>query len=272
MNNKVYVHGDTNSASADNKIFTYDIPKDNWVDVINCPTKWSALVSYRSELVLIGGQKRATGKITNQLWVLQDEFSLQQSIQSMPTARHSPAAVGHGDYLVVAGGSKDVRGSVSCIVEIYDAQKWILAEPLPLACRDMKSTCLGDLWYLVGGVGQRRSIFCASLCSLVGKANGEEIQQSTWKSLPDVPNLYCSVAVFGEALLVMGGMAESHSSSIYMYVPLSHSWVYIGELWSEAASYPSSLSLACGDILHIGGDTKSGRSQQVFKAQLKDKQ
>ncbi len=265
LKTKVYVQGDTGSAESDNNIYTYEVATDVWVSM-DSPTMKSALTIYRSQLVLVGGEESTTGtlRVTNQLWVLQDEQTWTQSLPPMPTARHSASAISSGDHLVVAGGEV---GLATNLVEVYDGLQWVRADALPVACLDIKST-YSEMWYLIGGYRQSNSVFYTSLHSLVEKATQQpphspdsSEQQSVWKTLPDVLFERSSTTTLGGALLAVGGRDSGgkRSSSIRMYSPLTHSWLHVGDM-PEAVSSTCSITLTTGEAMVIGGTGSSSYS------------
>ncbi len=278
LKNKVYVQGDTASTKTNSTIYTYEVPADAWVSM-RSPAYWSALTIYHSQLVLVGGRETITKRDTDQLWVLQDEQTWTQPLPPMPTVRHSASVISLGDHLVVAGGVTGLARIDS--VEVYDGVQWVRADPLPVACRDIKSTHHSGMWYLMGGVGQSTSVFYTSLQSLFEKATRQpphspdsSEQQSVWKTLPDVPYEYSSTTTLGgEALLTVGGMKKiqyKNTSSISMYCPLTRSWLHIGDV-PVAVRSTCSISLTAGETMVIGGATGYAGSliSHVHKVSLK---
>ncbi len=199
----------------------------------------------------------------------------------MPTERYAASAVSSGDHLVVAGGVTGGFFTHTDSVEVYDGVQWVRADPLPVACCNIKSTYHSGMWYLMGGYGQSKSVFYTSLQSLIEKAtqqpphspdSGE--QQSVWKTLPDVPYMFSSTTTLGGALLTVGGMdsKDKKTSSINMYCPLTRSWLHIGDT-PEAVDSTCSITLTTGETMVIGGLTGygygSGKSPHVHKVCLK---
>ncbi len=159
LKTKVYVQGETSYTDTDSTIYTYEVPADVWVSM-QSPAYHSALTIYHSQLVLVGGIETTTRRVTDQLWALQDERTWTQPLPPMPTARYVASAVSSGDHLVVAGGDK---GLFTDSVEVYDGVQWVRADPLPVACSDIKSTHHSGMWYLMGGNVQSTSVFYTSL-------------------------------------------------------------------------------------------------------------
>ena len=115
-----------------------------------------------------------------------------------------------GHHLLVAGGVVGIGVEYTAEVEIFDGRRWVTAQPLPKAAWDMKSAYLNGEWYLMGGEGQDRSVFSATVDTLIASASAGGETPTVWKTLPEVPVGWSSTAVFGGHLLVIGG-DEPHS-------------------------------------------------------------
>ena len=145
-----------NTFPKSSSLFVYNITRDSW-DTLDTPTEGYALVTYLSQLVLVGGTDPATGWPTNQLWVLNNNDNWTQPHNPMPTSRLGASAVSVGKHLIVAGGFGDLNSLD--VVEVYDGHQWKRAQYLPRACYWMKSALHKGNWYLVGGVDQYREVF-----------------------------------------------------------------------------------------------------------------
>ncbi len=262
-------------------VFTCDFTVDTW-STIPTHVELFALTTYHSQLVLAGGQfPPYPYEKTNNLWVLgTDGRTLNQPLPPMPTPRYGAVAISTDRHLIVAGGCSVGRNCLD-VVEVFDGRQWTQTDPLPEKYRYIQSTCHGDFCYMLGGDKQERSVFYASLRSLVDKASHRAPstggQQSVWKTLPDVPFDDSSTTVFGEALLAVGGYDRSpqtRTSSIFMSSPLPCTWVKVGEL-PEALSSTCSITLPTGEMVVIGGhtgwsryNTVQGQSNRVYKVTL----
>jgi hypothetical protein len=171
------------------------------------------------------------------------------------------------DNILVAGGRDDKWKDVD-IIEVYNGHHWAEAQCLPKPYYYMKSTILNGHWYLMGGWGQGKEVYYASLDSLVASCRpSEKPLPSVWKRLPDVTHTYSSTAVFGNRLIAVGGGHPS-SSSIHAYSPHTQSWVHVGDM-------PVGLSSTCtavlptGDLMVIGGLSNASIESHVHKAHLK---
>jgi hypothetical protein len=241
---------------------------DTWSH-INTPVYSFALITYHSQLVLVGGREFVgegrDGPVTNKLWTLTEHDQWRETLPPMTTKRHSASAVEFADNILVAGGEDDKGRSVD-IVEVYNGHHWAEAQCLPKPCYDIKSAVLNGHWYMMGGGGQGEKVCYASLDSLVASCRpSEKPLPSVWKRLPDVPHARSSTAVFGNRLITIGGK-HPVSSSIHAYFRHLRSWVHVGDM-------PVGLYSACtavlptGDLMVIGSNTSV--ESCVHKASLK---
>ena len=287
LNNKVYVGGGFTGRddAIEATLCIYSPTADTWA-TLPSPTKLSALATYNSQLVLVGGRIASTDGTTNQLWVLQeDERIWRQPLPAMPTARRAASAISHHNHLIVAGGLDSHHRDMN-VVEVYDGGQWTKTDSLPKCCSFMKTTIHNGNYYLMGGTNQGQSVFCASLQSLIAKAtqqsrtlwslslfglsspSGE--QKSVWETLPDVPYERSATTILGAAQVAVGGYDSSgtHMSSLHMYSPRTHSWLHVSEM-PVAVSHTCTITLPTGEMMVIGGVTKNtSYSRIVYKASL----
>ena len=261
MNCKVHVGGGWISSSPNAVMYVSGFMCDSW-DVIDSPTNCPALTTYHDKIVFIGGWDASTDVPTDELSVLHE--NKLQPLPAMLTKRQRAAAVSTGDHLIVAGGWGDL-GRLNT-VEVFDGYQWAEAENLPMACFGMKSVVHEGNWYLMGGTGQDKEVFCASLNSLIASTHSERTGTSVWKRLPELPFEGSSAAILGNCLIAIGGYP--YSSDIYAYYPSTHSWVHVGDMLISCHS-TCTVVLPTGELLMIGGWTNRGPTARVFKASLK---
>ena len=250
LEDKLYVGGGQTSRSDRDaaRLYIYTPTTDTW-NHINTPVYWFALVTYHSQLVLVGGReyvgKGRGGPVTNKLWTLTEHDQWRETLPPMTTNHYGPVAVEFADNILVAGGKDDKRRKFD-IVEVYNGHHWAEAQYLPKPCYWMKSTVLNGHWYLMGGYGQGREVYYASLDSLAASCQPvEKPLSSVWKRLPDVPHRCSSTTVFGNRQIAIGGGIPSHSLSIHAYSPQTQSWVHVGDM-------PVGLGFTCTAILSTG--------------------
>ena len=92
----------------------------------------------------------------------------------------------------------------------------------------------------------------------------DDIQQSIWRELPDVPYYYSAVCVVDGVLLAIGGAEEDHykskkTSAIYALHSFDQKWQHVGGMPFEC-SYVETLLLSDGRLLVV-----DAISQRVFE-------
>ena len=225
-------------------------------DTIDTPVYRFALITYHSQLVLVGGMEyvgeRRGGPVTSKLWTLTEHDQWRETLPPMTTKRYRASAVEFAGKIIVAGGEDD-KGRAIDIVEVYNGHHWAEAQCLPKPDCNMKSTVFDGHWYLMGGVGQGKEVYYASLDSLVASCQpSEKPLPSVWKRLPDVPHERSSTAVFGNRLIAVGGGGYPFSSSIHAYSPHTQSWLHVGDMPVELYSTCTAV-LPTGELMVIGG-------------------
>ena len=272
LGDKLYVGGGWTTGSNRDmaRLYIHTPTTDTWSH-INSPVYYFALITYHSQLVLVGGKEFAGEHewrdvpVTNKLWTLTEHGQWRETLPPMATERYRASAVEFADNILVAGGEDNWRNID--IVEVYNGHQWAEAQCLPNSCYEMKSTLLKGHWYLMGGEGQELKVYYASLDSLVASCRpSEKPLPSVWKMLPDVPHVRSSTVVFGNRLIAVGGGYLS-SSSIHAYSPHTQSWVHVGDMPIGLHSTCTAV-LPTVDLVVIGGmsDTEESR---VHKASLK---
>ena len=273
LGDKLYVGGETTIRSIREyaRLYIYTPTTDTWSH-INTPVYWFALITYHSQLVLVGGKEfvgdRGVGPVTNKLWTLTEHDQWRETLPPMTTKREHTSAVEFADNILVAGGGDDNWRNID-IVEVYNGHHWAEGQCLPKPCYNMKSTVLNGHWYLMGGKGQGKEVYYASLDSLVASCRpSEKPLPFVWKRLPDVLHKLSCTAVFGNRLVAIGGRYQLPSSSIHAYSPHTQSWVHIGDMPVGLDSTCTAV-LPTGDLLVIGGWSGPSLESCLHKASLK---
>ena len=266
LGDKLYVGGGWGSRRDEARLYIHTPNANTWSH-INTPVYWFALITYHSQLVLVGGRELVeAGPVTNKLWTFTGHDQWRNTLPSMEIKRHRASAVEFADNILVAGGEDDNWRNVD-IVEVYNGHHWAEAQFLPRSCYHTKSTVLNGHWYLMGGMVQGKDVYYASLDSLVASCRpSEKPLPSVWKRLPDVPHVRSSTAVFGSRLIAVGG-GYPPSSSIHAYSPHTQSWVHVGDMPAELVSTCTAV-LPTGDLMVIGGWSDSFTESCVHKASL----
>ena len=271
LKDKVYVGGMTSGSFKDDaRLCTYIPTTDTWDTPIDTPVCYSALTTYHSQLVLVGGREYSgygsIGILTNKLWTLSEHGQWQETLPPMPTpCGIGASAVSLGDHLLVIGGAYPNNKAY-----VYNGHHWASAQDLPRQLFSIRSTVFNGHWYLMGGLyqSQKTNVYSASLDSLIASCQPSETSQpsSVWKRLTDVPNINCYPAVFGNRLIAVGGRGfVSTPTSLYAYSSFTQSWVYVGD-----ASDPPSCAVSCAVVLP-SNKLMIVRGQSAFKVTLMSK-
>ena len=271
LGDKLFMGGGWTSGSKrdEARLYIYTPTTDTWSH-IDTPVYRFALITYQSQLVLVGGMEfvgeQRDGPVTNKLWTLTEHGQWRETLPPMRTKRQHASAVEFAGNILVAGG-KDDKGRYTNIVEVYNGHHWAKAQCLPKACYDMKSTVLNGHWYLMGGERQGKEVYYASLDSLVASClPSKKPLSSVWKRLPHVPIECSSIVVFGNRLIAVGGRRySSPSSPIHAYSPYNQSWVHVVNMPVELHSTCTAV-LPTGELMAIGGWSGTPQGSCVQKA------
>ncbi len=284
LDGKVYYGGGRTSpdGTASTQICAFDFTgSKQWSALPIVPYGSFSLAVFRGQLVLVGGWDAAnSSELTSQLLVWDAHSSTwNRSLPPMPTARCWPATLGYNEYLLVAGGS-DGRKALD-IVEILngDTREWFKASPLPVAGHSFKTAYHKGDWYLMGGDvhSSYYSVVHTSVRTLIDTAQGrQQPSPSVWASLPDLPVENSPLAIWGGALVALGGVVAeqatnkivSRSSNIHAYCPHTNNWYHIGDMPTQGCAH-TVVSFPTGELLVIGGRTDAEDYVcKVFKARL----
>ena len=272
LRDKVYMYGRVHVEIVDplfsdynHQILNYEFTTDTW-KCLKSPTNLSAFTTYMEKLVLVGGRDPSTYTPSKQLWVIdpEDEQTWTQPLPPMPTPRLGASAAAIQYNLIVAGGLGS-RVKALNVVEMFNGWQWVVAQSLPRPCSEMKSAIYNGNWYLVGGYGQDKEVFCCSLESVVASAQSK-VTKRVWKTLAEVPHKWSSAAVWKGYLIAVGGFGPS--SDILFYHHPTQSWVKVGDC-PVGRDSTCTIVLPTEELLMVGGRGTGGDSDRVFKGSLK---
>ena len=262
LDNQVYLGGGIARGmglSEDAFVYIYDIKKNVWRGV-DTPTYHYALATYQSRLVLVGGVDISNHEITNQFWVLGEEFTWTEPFPAMLRKCRGASAVSVDSHLIVAGGHD--KGALT-LVQVFNGSHWSSwkSQCIPCASYWLKSLQDKENWYLAGGRWLDGNVFHTSLKVLISaKSTNKDQEASVWESLPDVPYGYSSLSLLGTELVSIGG---EQSASVHAYSSQKRSWVAVGNT-PIACDSSCSVSLPNGEVLLVAGEEGSGLASRVF--------
>ena len=255
----VYVGGGVADKTNNYIVMAYDTQSCKWHTLPTYSARDFAMTTIHNKLVLVGGRHNVID--VDQLGVWQtDSNQWTRPFPPMPTPRRSPSATSYKHWLVVASGS--ILDSLLYVevlnVDVLnvDNNQWSTGPSIPTPWQCMKSTTIGDTWYLMGGYdgfGDPTSGYYISLEVLASHSATDG--SNLWRKLAS-PNYSCSCPLNIEgSLLAFGGWDRKKQcgvSTIQRYVPETNTWVAAGEL--PHALYDCTCIITSGKLYVFGGN------------------
>ena len=253
----VYVGGGLADLKSPNNyiVMTYNTRSCKWHQLPPYTAEYFTMVVINNQLVLIGGidHKHAAVNILHRWGTGSRQWT--RPYVPMPTARGYSSAVVYNQWLIVAGGWTD--GHRLSTVEVLDVARnqWYSAPSTPTPWSSMKSTILGDMWYLMGGCSGDNDIVCSvSLPDLISSSSGST-HHDMWKKMSGLGHHWSTPLCMGGALLAVGGVRvkdKESVSTIQRYVPETKEWVEVRQLPSPLYKCTCTFTLD-KNILVFGG-------------------
>ncbi len=212
------------------ELFISSVDDLNSWTAVETPTYYSALTTYHSQLVLIGGREARSYEVTNKLWVSELDAIMNWKsslIPPMPTRRHYSSAVTTGtpESIIVAGGwgGNAYLDTVEALVQ----EQWSTCQPLPKPCSGINSAIHNGKLYLMGGDLQGNAVFYCDLVSLISSCQCKQTlgveATSLWNKFDTCE--YGSIPVsMGQHLTAIG------VNTINAFSPPTKSWMHVGDL------------------------------------------
>ena len=231
----VYVGGGVADKDEDRYIvMAYNMQSCKWRTLPPYSAVWFAMTTINNTLILVGGHHNDTK--VNQLGVWKtDSNQWTRPFPPMPTPRSSPSVTSYKHWLVVAGGKRKEDSLSTVELLDIDNKQWSTAPSTPISWYKMKSTIIGDTWYLMGGrqddITNITDVYSVSLEALVSHSASDS--SKIWNKISPLNYICSSPLSFGGSLLVLGGWGIKKKcvvSTIQHYVPDINTWVPAGEL------------------------------------------
>ena len=264
----VYVGGGVADKTNKYIVMAYDTQSCKWHTLPPYSARDFAMTTIHNKLVLVGG--RHDGMYVDQLGVWQtDSNKWTRPFPPMPTPHYSPSATSYKHWLVVAGCSL-LNSSLNVEVLNVDNNQWSTGPSIPTPWQSMKSTTIGDTWYLMGGYegwGIPTGGYYISLEALASHSATDG--SNLWRKLPST-NYTCSCPLNIEgSLLAFGGWDREKKcgvSTIQRYVPETNTWVAAGEL--PHAVYTCTCIMTSGKLYMIGGHDTTARLKSTYTTHI----
>jgi N-acetylneuraminic acid mutarotase len=262
LNGQIWVAGGlTASTKATAAIQIYDPAKDAWHQgpSLPQPVDHAMLVTYRNQVVLIGGFVTRGGDsvASSQVLFFDDSAGHWQKGPSLQHPRAAGAAAVVGDKIVVVGGRTGTPEQLVSQTEIFDGTAWHDGKDIPVPGDHLTAASDRSYLYAVGG----RRFISRNDTNAVQRY---EPATDQWTRLPSLPKPVsgAGAAIVGGQLLVAGGENT---------VPAVVSTVLAYDLTASTASWTALPSLtqgrhglavtAVGHTLYaIGGSTQPGHT------------
>ena len=249
LNGKLYVSGGSWSGGTQT-VLEYTPGHDKWTELPPPPVRDFTIATLRGQLLAVGGEDKSTRKKTNTILTFNEHSQRWiQSHPAMPTA--FPAAIGHQDHLIVAGG-RNSEGNRIPDVNVLDttSNKWKTAQPLP-STDSYNTVLIEDTLYLVGRYTQ--TVLRAHVPTFISRAKSR-----VWETVPNTPYYWSSPVTIGNTLLTVGGRDKpwgNPTTSIQMYNPTTNQWTRVGDLPEPMSPYcvimNSELFVFHGQSVHV---------------------
>ena len=267
--------------TTEHKVLQYSRRRGAWSTLPECPVTWFGLTQFTGRLTTVGGRDR-THSVTGRVCQFVSESQRwQESFPPMPATRSSVTVVSHlssslkTPAIAVCGGL-NYRDVVLNTVEVYShyTSQWHTAEPLPTPLCRLTSAKVGDIAYLLGGLGANLSrskcCYSVSLDSLFNTATSPGASQSQhgslWTAVSDTPLTHSSASSFGGSLVAIGGQdssTPSTSADVHLLAS-SGSWERVrGGNLPEPRYWSTAVCLPSGELMVVGGCKQKGLSEDT---------
>ena len=227
----VYVGGgDADKYEDHYTVMAYDMQSCKWHTLPPYSARWFAMTTINNKLILVGGYHDGSSSVVDQLGVWKtDSNQWTRPFPAMPTPRYRPSATSYKHWLVVAGGRRN--NILLSTVEVLDIEnkQWSNAPSTPIPWDTMKSTIIGDTWYLMGGrydvATNATYVHSVSLEALISHSASD--RSKIWNKTSPLNCYYSSPLSLGGSLLALGGWDPKNNctlSTIQRYVPQTDTW------------------------------------------------
>ena len=264
----VYVGGGYADKDEDSyTVMAYSMQSCKWHTLPPYSARWFAMTTINNKLILVGGYRDTE---VDQLGVWKtDSNQWTRPFPPIPTPRTFPSATSYKHWLVVAGGHS--KGSLSTVEVLdIDNKQWSTAPSTPMLWYNMKSTIIGDTWYLMGG-GQDgiiiTDVYSVSLEALVSHSASDS--SKIWNKISPLNCKVSSPLSLGGSLLALGGCDPKKCpvSTIQRFVPETNTWVPAGELPHPLQGF--TCIMTAGRLHVFGGYSGSRLANYYFSDILK---
>ena len=225
-------------------IYRYQVSTNQWQLGASCPPScYRFSMAYHNHLMVIGGAETRANKATRTGKILSFvDGKWKQLHPDMPTSRSRSTAitcrVDQAVLLIVIGGEDDSDAPLKT-VEVLDLTNpstgWRRACDTPETLCSSSGAEAGGYIYVLGGWSKRNvsssAAFRCSIDALMKSTQPKFNTPNIWEVLPELPAEEATVTSFRNAVIVVGGRANSVAvHDIRTYKPDSERWEVINYL------------------------------------------
>ncbi len=273
INDTVYVGGGWTDRDEDKYIvMAYNTQSCQWHTLPPYSTRLFAVSTINNKLVVVGGRNRNNSD-SSELGEWQpdgNQWTHPFPPMSTPCCVHS--ATSYKQWLVVAGGCHGVSLHASVEVLNVSNMQWSTGPSTPTPWKRMKSTTIGDTWYLMGGEYDKLwqsspDVYSVSLEALVSHSSLDS--SNIWNKLPLLNCTDSCPLKIGGSLLAVGGKdmkSEETVSTIQRYVPETNTWVQAGRI--SHAVFNCTCIMASDKVHVMGGYDGYSTLKKLFTSTI----
>ena len=249
-------------------VFTYDISSNHWDKLPPPGHTIGVLQIIDGKLSVIGGEDTNTGEVTNKVSTFINN-SWTQHYPNMSKPRLRPGVAIYSDYVIVAGGARDINTYYDDIELLYYKQSphWIRTNiNLPEPMYYISLTISDDLLYIAGYTishGNSNKAYKISVDKITSSVAQSSTSSQTvqWTTIPSTPH-YKTAIIPGSCPPVIIGGDDLQGVSIADVAMLKQSWSKVASLSSPRIAV-AVVPINCESILVIGGTTSGTNAKDA---------
>ena len=254
-------------------VFSYDIPSNHW-DTLPPPGHIRGILQIiDGKLSVIGGVDNATKSTNKVSTFINNRWT--KHYPNMTKGRVFPGVVIHSDYIIVAGGRRDIYTVCDDIELLYykHPPHWITTNiNLPEPMWHISLTIADDLLYIAGYVTLDDKWSNGAYQVAVDKITSSVAQPPTssqtvqWTTIPSTPHCNTAIIPNSSPPVIIGG-EDLQNVPTADVVMLKQSWNKVASL-SSPRQYAAVVPIDCHSILVIGGTTGSKTDEEAYTHSL----
>ena len=250
-------------------VYTYDIHSNHW-DTLPPPGHvMGVLQIIDGKLSVIGGWDTTAGEATNKVSTFINNKWTQQ-YPNMLKSRLRPGVATYSDYVIVAGGARDINTFYDDIELLYYKQSphWIRTNiNLPKPMANISLTIADDLLYIAGyetSDGRSTKAYKIAADKITSSVAQPPTSSQTvqWTTIPSTPHYFTAIIPNSCPPVIIGGSLQGVPTAAADVAMLKQSWSKVASLSSPRRSV-AVVPINCDSILVIGGTTGGKTSKEA---------